>query len=143
MIPALCATVLFAGLAWIVYEDIRAFRIPDAASLPLIAAGLLCAAFEGRLGSAAIGSALGYCLLVCLDWVYCWIRHRSGIGRGDAKLLAASGAWVGWQGLPMIILLASGLGLAMVLLLRRFDRPIPFGPFLAVATTAAWAVRSS
>lgn len=136
----LCLAGLLAGLAVIVVEDLRRFRIPDYASLPLIAGGVLCAALRDAAGPAVIGAVLGYALMFAVEVLYRRIRGRDGLGRGDAKLFAAAGAWVGWSGLPMVLLIAAGSGLVLAVLTGRRDAPMPFGPFLAGGLVVALAV---
>ena len=88
--------------------------------------------------SAIIGAAAGYLSLWSLYWTFKLITGKEGMGYGDFKLFGAFGAWMGWQMLPMIILLSAFagavIGLAMIALRGR-DRnvPMPFGPYLAVA----------
>jgi len=113
--------------------------IPDNLSLPFLWLGLLVNldGFVVPLGDAVIGAAAGYLSLWSLASAYRIITAREGMGYGDFKLLAMLGAWMGWQSLPLIVLLSSLTGaiLGGVLILFGRDRlnPIPFGPFLAVA----------
>lgn len=89
-----------------------------------------------------IGLILGYSVFVIIEKGFKTLRGKDGLGRGDAKLLAAGGAWCGWMGLPFIVLIASGLGLAVTLLPTMRDyiknSRIPFGPFLALAILMVW-----
>lgn len=129
-----------AALAWI---DMRSMRLPDVITLPLIAAGLVQSwYFTGNVYDAAIGAAVGYLVFVLVEVSYRRLRGRDGLGRGDAKLLAAGGAWCGWMGIPWIVLIASGTGLAfaglMLLAGRRVTGMMPFGPFLALGIAAVW-----
>jgi leader peptidase (prepilin peptidase)/N-methyltransferase len=131
------------ALAWI---DIRRWILPDALTLPLIVAGLLAAlAFEpDALVERALGAALGYIALRAIAWAYFRLRGREGLGQGDAKLLAAAGAWLGAYALPQVILVAALAALLAAAALRLSGREIralsalPFGPFLAVAIWALW-----
>jgi len=90
--------------------------------------------------------AIGYAAFVGIAFAFKRLRGVDGLGRGDAKLLAAGGAWVGWMGLPMIVLIASLLGIVIALLggLKKAPREgvpnnwIPFGPCLAVGIFAVW-----
>jgi leader peptidase (prepilin peptidase)/N-methyltransferase len=90
------------------------------------------------LRSSVIGAIVGYTSLWLVYWVFKLLTGKEGMGYGDFKLLAALGAWLGWQMLPLVILLSAltgaVTGVAMIILLGR-DRqlPIPFGPYLAVA----------
>lgn len=122
--------------------DRRHFLLPDALTLPLIAAGLAIAAWTGgtaALAAAAMGAMLGYGLLAGTALAYRRLRGREGLGLGDAKLLAAAGAWVGWTGLGAVLLAASAAALAIAALgwrrgMARAATPIAFGPYLAAAT---------
>jgi leader peptidase (prepilin peptidase)/N-methyltransferase len=130
-------------LGWI---DLRYWLLPDALTLPLVIVGLgVAAAFDAeQLFDRAMGAALGYSSLFAIAMFYRRLRGREGLGLGDAKLLAASGAWVGATALPMVILAAalSALTAAGCLRLRGVrigaQSPLPFGPFLALATWALW-----
>lgn len=127
----LCLGGLLLGLSIIVVEDIRAFRIPDIATLPLIVGGILCAALQGAAGPAAAGALVGYVFMLAVEILYHRLRGRDGLGRGDAKLFAAAGAWVGWTGLPLVLLVAAASGLLAAVATGRRNSRIPFGPFLA------------
>jgi leader peptidase (prepilin peptidase)/N-methyltransferase len=131
------------ALAWI---DLRSWLLPDALTLPLVVAGLLAAvAFDpDQLFERSLGAAAGYLSLVLVAALYRRWRRREGLGGGDAKLLAAAGAWVGAAALPQVILLAALSALAAAGCLRlagvRLDAQsaLPFGPFLAFATWVLW-----
>lgn len=134
LLPALVA------LAWI---DIRTLRLPDPLTLPLIGAGLVQSwYFTGDVWHALTGAAAGYLFFLVIEKGYRALRGQDGLGRGDAKLLAAGGAWCGWLGLPWIVLIASGSGLAfagaLTLLGRRPAGMMPFGPFLALGIALVW-----
>jgi leader peptidase (prepilin peptidase) / N-methyltransferase len=122
------------ALTWV---DWRTFLLPDVLTLPLIAAGILVTwRFEpAALIDHAIGAALGYICVLALSFAYRACRSVDGIGRGDAKLMAAAGAWVGWQPLPALLFGASvgGLALALMNRSRRLDGRLPFGPCIAAA----------
>jgi leader peptidase (prepilin peptidase)/N-methyltransferase len=114
--------------------------LPDDITLPLLWLGLLfnLSATYVSLPDAVIGAIMGYLSLWSLYWVFKLITGKEGMGYGDFKLLAALGAWMGWQALPMIILLSSVVGavcgIALMVIKRRGkDIPIPFGPYLAMA----------
>ena len=130
-------------LAWI---DVRCWLLPDSLTLPLIIAGLAAAAAfdpEG-LTDRAFGAAAGYLGLRMVALIYRALRGRDGLGGGDAKLLAAAGAWVGLRALPQVVLLAALAGLLAAACLRLFgirlgaQSAIPFGPFLALAIWLLW-----
>lgn len=143
--PLLLATLL---LSWLLLAlaiiDSMHFLLPDSLTLSLLWAGLLCQ-LAGVLPSVSLeqgiaGAALGYGVFWLLAWGYQIVRGEEGLGRGDAKLLAAGGAWLGWQTLPPLLLLASSLGitvfmLARLVVKRSLSARLPFGPALA---TAIW-----
>ena len=124
--------------------DAETTLLPDQLTLPLLWLGLLAAAvFEATptLLHAMTGAVTGYLSLWLVYWAFRLITRREGMGYGDFKLMAAIGAWLGWQTAPAVILIAAVLGLAyaVVRILRRTatrGTPIPFGPFLAIAATA-------
>ncbi len=142
--PAAAGPALLLGwsLLALALIDRRHFLLPDALTLPLIAAGLTLAYLTGgqaALTGAALGAVLGYGLLAGAAFVYRRLRGRDGLGLGDAKLLAAAGAWVGWSGLGTVLLVASVAALVVAALgMRRgavtAATPIAFGPYLAAAT---------
>jgi prepilin signal peptidase PulO-like enzyme (type II secretory pathway) len=139
----LWGVVLLPALAALTWIDIRTLRLPDPLTLPLIGAGLVQSwYFTGDVWSALIGAAGGYVFFLGIEKGYRALRGRDGLGRGDAKLLAAGGAWCGWIGLPWIVLIASGSGLAfagaLTLVGRRPDGMMPFGPFLALGIGVVW-----
>ncbi|MEP3765184.1 MAG: A24 family peptidase, partial [Marinomonas sp.] len=123
---------------------------PNALTFPLIAAGIGQAYLLNLpLKDHIIGAAIGYLAFVAIEQGFRKLRGYPGLGRGDAKLLAAGGAWVGWWGLPYIVLLASLTGLSVMfagLLSGRLKTQdtkklaIPFGPFLSLAIAMTWAV---
>lgn len=114
--------------------------LPDSITLPLLWLGLLLnlSASFTSLSSAVIGAIAGYLSLWSVYWGFKLATGKEGMGFGDFKLLAAIGAWLGWQMLPLTILLSSlvgaivGIGL-IVLAKRGRNVPIPFGPYLAAA----------
>lgn len=139
------ATVLGWWLLALATIDLVAWLLPDALTLPLVGAGLLLAAWgEPLLGfvpptslaGAAMGAAGGYLALAGIAFAYRRLRGREGLGLGDAKLLAAAGAWLGAERLPLIVLAAALLGLGLAVLQRRelrAETALPFGPALALA----------
>jgi leader peptidase (prepilin peptidase)/N-methyltransferase len=144
--------LLWAGLAlgWTLLAlaliDLRHHFLPDALSLPLIPAGLTVAYLiePGKLVAHAIGAAAGFIGFALVAWLYRRLRQREGLGLGDAKLLAAAGAWLGWQALPSVVALAAGLALAVALAgglaggKLSATTEIAFGPYLALAIWAVW-----
>lgn len=115
--------------------DLDAKLLPDGLTLPLLWLGLLVNVFGGftDLASAVIGAVAGYLVLWSIYWTFKLLTHREGMGYGDFKLLAALGAWFGWQTLPVIALIASVVGIVLSVLAGRAREQIPFGPFLAIA----------
>ena len=134
------ALVLTWALIALAFIDLEHFLLPDRITLPLLAVGLLVNAIGGFTDplSALIGAVSGYGILWAVYHAYRALTGREGFGYGDFKLLGALGAWLGWQLLPLVILLSAGVGAAIgitLILLRRHQRsePLPFGPFLAGA----------
>ncbi len=131
------------ALAWI---DWLHFRLPDVLTLPLLLAGLAATAWEAPDLAAghALAAAAGYAGFRAVALGYRALRGWDGLGAGDAKLLAAGGAWLGLDLLPMVVLLAALLGLALGLVqAARAGRlsgtaAIPFGPPLALAIWLLW-----
>jgi leader peptidase (prepilin peptidase)/N-methyltransferase len=131
------------ALAWI---DWQHMRLPDALTLPLLLAGLAATALiePEELTDHALGAALGWACLRGVGAAYQRLRGYRGLGEGDAKLLAAGGAWLGWQALPSVLLLAAlgGLSYAVVQRLRGdtvgWTSRIAFGPWLALGI---WLMR--
>jgi len=112
--------------------------LPDDITLPLLWAGLLFNMFGvfTSLTSAVLGAIIGYLALWCVYWLFKFATGKEGMGYGDFKLLSALGAWLGWQMLPLIILLSSlvgaVVGITMIVALKQGRNiPIPFGPYLA------------
>ena len=140
---------LGAALGWALLAlaaiDLREMALPDILTLPLIAAGLVVAALAfGRPLEHLIGAALGGAFFAALGWGWERLTGREALGLGDAKLFAAAGAWLGWQGLPSVLLIAALAGLAVALARATLgrgglDRPLPFGPALAAGFWLTWA----
>ncbi|MDX1451719.1 MAG: A24 family peptidase, partial [Oleiphilaceae bacterium] len=114
--------------------------LPDNITLPLLWLGLIANYFGifTNLGTALWGAVFGYLSLWSVYWLFKLLTGKEGMGYGDFKLLAALGAWMGWQMLPVIILLSSVVGAVIgitMIALRGKDKniPIPFGPYLAIA----------
>jgi len=126
--------------------DLVSLRLPDALTLPLTAAGLGLALLLPHRPwiDHAIGAALGYAMLAGVGWLYRRWRGRDGLGLGDAKLMMAGGAWLGWPALPSVLLLACLGGFALFALgaLRQGGAALrsrmPFGVPLAMAIWLVW-----
>jgi leader peptidase (prepilin peptidase)/N-methyltransferase len=144
-IPAV-SVLLAAVLAACSAIDVYAHRLPDVLTLPLVAVGLLVCSATGSapLWWSAASAGLGFLLLAGIAWGYRRVRGRAGLGLGDAKLLAASGAWLGAGALPTVLLWATGSALACVLVASWRNSQLsgasrlPFGPFLAFGTWLVW-----
>jgi len=126
---------LLGGLLRLSFIDWRTYRLPNIWTKSLIALGLLYN-FNLSLDTYPflLGAVLGYAIFWVIETAYRLIRKREGLGRGDAKLLAAGGAWCGAMALPFIILIASSAGLIYIFIQpteTRSNMKLPFGPFLA------------
>lgn len=122
------------------FIDLDTQLLPDAITLPLLWTGLLfnLGGTFTDLNSAVIGAVGGYLALWSVYWLFKLATGKEGMGYGDFKLLAAIGAWLGWQVLPLTVLLSSAVGAVVGVGLIVFARhgrevPIPFGPYLAAA----------
>lgn len=138
------ALVLVAALIALTAIDFDTQLLPDDITLPLLWLGLALNAFGvyTDLKSAVIGAMAGYLSLWAVYWGFKLATGKEGMGYGDFKLLAALGAWLGWQMLPLAILLSSFVGAVVGIALMVFARhgrnvPIPFGPYLATAGVIA------
>ena len=132
---------LVLALITLAVIDFRTFVLPNIITFPLIAGGVIFAYLLADWKAAAMGAIIGYVGFVALEIIYKQIRGRDGLGRGDAKLLAAGGAWCGWYGLPFIILVGSASGLLHALLIARktdAQQELPFGPHLALGIFLTW-----
>ncbi|MEE8535159.1 MAG: A24 family peptidase, partial [Kiloniellales bacterium] len=126
--------------------DWRHLILPDSLTLPLVPAGLAAAWWlrPERLIDHAAGAAAGFLFLVLVGAAYHRLRGRHGMGLGDAKLLAAAGAWVSWQGLPSVVLWGAAAGLLGALVQARLGgglnphRELAFGPYLAAGLWLVW-----
>ena len=136
------------GLLWsllaLTMIDFDTQLLPDGITLPLLWAGLIVNLWNtfAPLSDAVIGAVAGYLSLWAVYWAFKLIRGKEGMGYGDFKLLAALGAWLGWQVLPVIVLLSSVVGacIGMALIVfkgRDHSVPMAFGPFLAIAGAIA------
>jgi leader peptidase (prepilin peptidase)/N-methyltransferase len=148
------AGVAACGFLWALVAltliDVDHHLLPDDITLPLLWAGLLLHVVLGAVGTAApydvrvdladsvIGAMAGYLALWSVYWLFRLIRGKEGMGYGDFKLLAALGAWLGWQLLVPIVLLSSVVGAVIGIVLivvkgRDHNVPLAFGPYLAIA----------
>lgn len=137
LLGAMLLTWALLALALI---DLDTQLLPDNITLPLLWLGLLfnLGGTFAPLPEAVLGAVFGYLLLWSVYWLFKLATGKEGMGYGDFKLLAALGAWLGWQALPLIILLSSLVGAVVGLSLmalrdRGKDVPLPFGPWLAAA----------
>ena len=136
---------LSATLVALAFIDLDTQLLPDSLTMPLLWAGIVASALGWTpvpLAASVGGAVAGYLSLWLVYHAYRLIRGKEGMGAGDFKLLAALGAWLGWQLIPSIILLSSAVGAAVgigLIVLRRHDKdvPIPFGPYLAGGGIAA------
>ena len=142
------AALLFTwALISLTVIDLDHTLLPDIITLPLLWLGLLLSLFwhagltapaPTDPASAILGAVCGYLVLWTVFWAFKFATGKDGMGYGDFKLLGALGAWMGWQMLPLILLLSAlagaVIGIALIVLRGR-DRnvPIPFGPYLAAA----------
>jgi len=155
---ALSAALVFSGwLLWasclfgwallaLAVIDWRDYLLPDGLTLPLVPTGLAVAWFAAReaMPDRLLGAFAGFAVFVLIAALYRRLRGRDGLGRGDAKLLAGLGAWVGCSGLPSVLLLAALAALASAFAQRAFGTklsaadPVAFGPYLAAAGWFVW-----
>jgi len=142
----IAASVFLWTLVALTFIDFDTQLLPDNLTLPLLWAGLFANIYGATplvsLRDAVIGAIAGYLVLWLIYWAFKLIRGKEGMGYGDFKLLAALGAWLGWQMLPLIVLLSSVVGAAIGISLVAFkgrDHQIPlaFGPYLAIAGAVA------
>ena len=137
---ALGALIMLWALIALTAIDLDTQLLPDSITLPLLWIGLALnlAGTYVDISSAVIGAMVGYLTLWSVFWLFKLATGKEGMGYGDFKLLAALGAWLGWQMLPVIILLSSIVGAVVGIGLIVFSHhgrntPIPFGPYLAAA----------
>ena len=140
---------LWALFGWLLLPlallDARHFWLPDTLNATLAVAGLLLAGslLAPLLIDRWIGALAGGAILAAIAWIYRRVRGAEGMGGGDPKLVAAIGAWIGWQALPLMLLLASLGGIVWALIAQeKGDQPlvqrrIPFGLFASIAAFAA------
>jgi len=138
------ALLLGWTLIALAFIDFDTTLLPDSLTLPLIWLGLIFNVYGvfASLPDAVAGAVAGYLVLWSVYWLFRLATGKEGMGFGDFKLLAAIGAWLGWQMLPVTLLLSSGvgavIGIALIVLVKHDRRvPIPFGPYLAGGGLAA------
>ncbi len=136
----LAALLLTWTLVALTFIDLDKMLLPDQLTLPLLWGGLLFNLAGGfvPLADGVVGAMAGYLVLWSLYWAFKLLTGKEGMGYGDFKLLAALGAWLGWQALPIVLLLSSLagaiIGISLILLRNHHQgKPIPFGPYLAIA----------
>ena len=137
-----CAALLIFSyfLVALTLIDMDEYLLPDSLTLPLMWVGLFANSFSvfTSLENAVYGAMAGYLSLWSIYWLFKLVTGKEGMGYGDFKLLSAIGAFLGWQALPVVILLSSVVGavvgvLGIVILGRDKNIAIPFGPYLAAA----------
>jgi leader peptidase (prepilin peptidase)/N-methyltransferase len=140
----IAALVFTFALIAMTFIDFDTQLLPDDLTYPLLWLGLLVNlnGMFAPLHEAVIGAAAGYMVLWSIYWLFKLATGKEGMGYGDFKLLAALGAWFGWTMLPTIILLSSVVGAVVGISLIVFtkhgrEKPIPFGPYLAIAGLVA------
>lgn len=138
------------GLGWALLAmaaiDLRHYLLPDVLTLPLIAAGLAVTwgVDPALLPEHVIGAVAGFGAFAGIGWIYLCLRRRHGLGLGDAKLLAAAGAWLGWAALPSVVVIGAVLALALALVQAlggarlALTGKLAFGPHLALAFWLVW-----
>lgn len=136
---------LAAALLALSLVDLDRFLLPNILTFPLIGLGLAYSwAFGFGIGWAIAGAVIGYGLIAGVAWLWRARFGREGIGLGDAKLLAAGGAWLSVFALPIVLLIASGMALLVIVTAGLFGRkigaqnPVAFGPMLALAIWIVW-----
>jgi leader peptidase (prepilin peptidase)/N-methyltransferase len=138
---SLAASLFIWYLVAMALIDFDTYQLPDSLTLPLLWMGIGCGFFgflTPDLESSVLGAMFGYLSLWSVYWAFKIVTGKEGMGYGDFKLLAALGAWLGWQSLPALILLSSALGavVGISLMLRgtiQRSQPMPFGPYLSFA----------
>ncbi len=141
--PLAAATAAFGWwLLLAAFIDGEHFWLPARLTVPLLIGGLaVAAAFQpAALSGRLIGAAVGWLSLALLALAYRRLRGRDGLGGGDPLMLGALGAWVGWQGIPSLVLVAALLGLGVALAQRRLkaDARLPFGTLMAAGAWLIW-----
>ena len=132
--------ILTWSLISLLFIDIDKMLLPDQITIPLIWLGLITNLISDHISlvDSLYGAIFGYMTLWSLYWIFKLITGKEGMGYGDFKLLSALGAWLGWQQLPLILILSSFVGaifgISMLIIHKNEpSKPIPFGPYLAIA----------
>jgi leader peptidase (prepilin peptidase)/N-methyltransferase len=148
--PATLLLPLTCVLGWTLLAlamiDALALRLPDVLTLPLIAAGLLASLWLADRDPVAhtIGAGVGFAVFYAIQLLYYAVRGREGLGLGDAKLAAAAGAWLGWQALPSVTLIACAVAFVWVGIgtmkrgKRALEEQIAFGVPLCLGIWVVW-----
>ncbi len=143
--------ILALLLIWLAWIDLRTFRLPDPLTVAVLLLGAAMVVDQKRADWPVhlAGALAGFGALFIVERLYRHARNRDGLGRGDAKLFGALGMWMGWQGLPFALLIASAAGLAFVIVRAAVWREpinasarIPFGPFIALGGFVTWLLQS-
>jgi leader peptidase (prepilin peptidase) / N-methyltransferase len=150
-LPGLATAVFGWWLLILAALDGEHHWLPNSLTLPLVPAGLAVAllGIGPPLADRLAGAAAGFLSFALIRFGYRLLRGREGLGRGDVKLMAGLGAWLGWQPLPLLLVGAGMLGLAAIVLLRLRGEPVsattrlPLGTFLALAAWPLWLVNVS
>jgi len=139
-LQAFFALILTWALIALIFIDVDHQLLPDSITLPLLWLGMCLSLFDLYTDAHAsiIGAVAGYTVLWAVFHLFKLATGKEGMGYGDFKLLALFGAWLGWQYLPIIILLSSlvgaVVGVSMIIFVKHdHNVPIPFGPYLAAA----------
>jgi len=147
-VPALLTALLGWWLLLVAAIDLDHLWLPDRLTLPLLPLGLAAAwlGYGPTLTDSLVGAAAGFAALALIGWAYRQLRGREGLGGGDPKLLAAIGAWLGWQQLPLVLVGAGFIGFGAIGLrwmkgdsVSATDR-LPLGTLMALAAWPLWVV---
>ena len=147
-VPIIGSSILLMCLLVLSAIDLESGLLPNWLTLPLIGLGIVQNWTMGNvMWPYLLGGLAGYCVIYGLSTYWLHVRGERGMGLGDAKLLAASGTWVGIYDLPGVLLIASASGLIMTIgwsaaTATQFSRRkvIPFGPFIAFGTWNMWCL---
>lgn len=145
-------TVIFAGillglLLWLSAIDLTSLRLPDSLNAALVGTGFLWAVWSGNGVAGLLGGLFGLAVPLLIRAVYFRLRGQQGLGLGDVKFLGAAGVWVGWEGLPVLVLIACVSGLTLILGRHLTGRRavagnrIAFGPHLSVGLLIVWIAK--